>query len=116
MNICQERDFQEIANRRKEKAGINATFWRTSISDLLFTYNEQLQIHKLVTSQRTVFIIYIPKTGSPTAILRYRKLIKKLKLLKAVNPIQGHRKQAMTNLEGKYTSGDNAAVRRAEIL
>jgi hypothetical protein len=75
-------------------------------------YNEQLQIHKTATPQRTVLIIYIPETGLPTAILGYRKLT----LLNAVNPIQGHHKQAMIYLEGMYTSGDNAAIRRAEIL
>jgi hypothetical protein len=58
-----------------------ATFRHTSRNDLLFMHNEQLQIHKLSTLQRTVFIIYIPKIGSSTAILRYRKIT----LLNAVN-------------------------------
>ena len=110
--MCQERNRQEIASRRTEKAGIKATFWHTSVSDLLFIYNEQLQIHKLVTTQRAVFIIYMPKTGSPTTILRYRKLA----LSNAVNPIQGPHKQAMTYLEINYISGDNTAEGMAEIL
>jgi hypothetical protein len=74
LNICQERDLQEIASRRTEKAGINATFRHTSISDLLFMYNEQLYIHKLVTPQRTVFIIYIPKNRLANSDIAVQKI------------------------------------------